>query len=29
MTCIVGYNEFAIFFLNEEYRPFDGWKIEI
>ncbi len=25
----VGYNEFDFFLENEEYRPFDGCKIEI
>jgi hypothetical protein len=28
-TCTVGYNEFDFFFEIEEYRPFDGCKIEI
>ncbi len=27
--CTVGYNEFDFFLENEEYRPFDGCKIEI
>ncbi len=25
----IGYNEFDFFLENEEYRPFDGCKIEI
>jgi hypothetical protein len=29
MTCPLGYNEFDFFLENEEYRPFDGCKIEI
>ncbi len=29
MICIVGYNEFDFFLENKEYRPFDGYKIEI
>jgi hypothetical protein len=29
MTSIVGYNEFDFFLENKEYRPFDGYKIEI
>ncbi len=28
-TCTVGYNEFDFFLEIEEYRPFDGCKIEI
>jgi hypothetical protein len=28
-VCTVGYNEFDFFLENEEYRPFDGCKIEI
>ncbi len=27
--CILGYNKFDLFLENEEYRPFDGCKIEI
>ncbi len=27
--CAVGYNEYDFFLENEEYRPFDGSKIEI
>jgi hypothetical protein len=27
--CGLGYNEFDFFLENEEYRPFDGCKIEI
>ncbi len=27
--CRVGYNEFDFFLENKEYRPFDGYKIEI
>jgi hypothetical protein len=28
-TSSLGYNEFDFFFENEEYRLFDGYKIEI
>jgi hypothetical protein len=28
-ACTVGYSEFDFFLENEEYRPFDGCKIEI
>ncbi len=28
-ACTLGYNEFDFFLENEEYRPFDGCKIEI
>ncbi len=29
MIYALGYNEFEFFLENEEYRPFDGCKIEI
>jgi hypothetical protein len=29
VKCTLGYNEFDFFLENEEYRPFDGCKIEI
>ncbi len=29
VQCTVGYNEFDFFLENKEYKPFDGFKIEI